>query len=180
MIRYQTCRNHFLRKRNFDAEILSVEDEIYSQKWSDERNFIHRQSKTLDLLFAALPPGSLFFPGNCLSSRPHSSLLPVAHGIMGIIAWIVFNLPMIPYVLCLRQESEAWGRHSYFSHFLAGLTYSVERLTAEREVAGSILGARAILRVLEKLKDESTPFTAPAARPSRGSDDHVKWRSSFP
>ena len=72
---------------------------------------------------------------------------------------------MIPYVLCLRQESEAWGRHSNFSHFLVGLTYSVERLTAEQEVAGSILGARTILRALEKLKNEGNPFTAPAARP---------------
>ena len=40
-------------------------------------------------------------------------------------------------------------------------------MTAEREVAGSILGARPILRVLNKLQ---------AVRSSRGSDDHVKWR----
>ena len=56
----------------------------------------------------------------------------------------------------------------------AALAQSVERLTAEREVAGSIPGTGPILRVLKKLRIEGTALTA---GPSRGSDDHVKWRS---
>ena len=60
---------------------------------------------------------------------------------------------------------------------LAGLAQSVERLTAEREVAGSIPGAGPLLRVLKWLRNEGTSFALQAARPSRGSDDHVKWRS---
>ena len=37
-----------------------------------------------------------------------------------------------------------------FTHLtVAGLAQSVERLTAEREVAGSITGARLLLRVLK-------------------------------
>ena len=148
---YQTAEIVFFRERNFDAEILSVhdQDKIYSQKLSDARNFIYRQSRTLDLLFAASPPDTLFFPWTCLSPRPHSLLLPVVHGIMGIIACIVFHLPMTPYFLCLLQESGAWGRHSYFRHFSAGLAQSVERLTAEREVTGSIPGAGPIPRALK-------------------------------
>ena len=58
----------------------------------------------------------------------------------------------------------------------AGLAQSVERLTAERKVAGSILWAGAVLRVLKKLIDEGTPFAPQAARSLRSSDDHVKWR----
>ena len=54
---------------------------------------------------------------------------------------------------------------------------SVERLTAEREVAGSIPRAEPILRVLKWLRNEGTPFALQQARPSRGSDDHVKCRS---
>ena len=54
---------------------------------------------------------------------------------------------------------------------MAGLAQSLERLTAEREVAGSIPGAGTLLR------NEGTSFALQAARPSRGSDDHVKWRS---
>ena len=53
------------------------------------------------------------------------------------------------------------------------------RLTAEQEVAGSIPGAEPLLRVL-KWRNEGTAFAlqaAPWARPSRGSDDHVKRRS---
>lgn len=119
--RYQTAEIVFFRERNFDAEILSVQHKIYSQKLNDVRNFIYRQSRTLGLLFAVSPPETLFFPGNYLSPRPYSLLLPVAHGIMGITACIVFHLPMTPYVLCLLQESGAWGRHSYFRHFSAGL-----------------------------------------------------------
>ena len=59
----------------------------------------------------------------------------------------------------------------------AGLTQSVERLTAEQEVVGSIPGAGPILRVLKSLRNEGTAFDLQAARPSRGSDDHVKWQS---
>ena len=54
---------------------------------------------------------------------------------------------------------------------MAGLAQSLERLTAEREVAGSIPGAGPLLR------NEGTFFALQAARPSRGSDDHGKWRS---
>ena len=59
----------------------------------------------------------------------------------------------------------------------AGLDQSVERLTAEREVEGSIPRDGPTLRVLKQLRNEGTPFTLQMARPSRGSDDHVKWRS---
>ena len=59
----------------------------------------------------------------------------------------------------------------------AGLSQSVERLIAEREVAGSIPGTGTILRVLKQLRNEGTAFTLQMVRPSRGSDDHVKWRS---
>ena len=45
----------------------------------------------------------------------------------------------------------------------------VDFLTAEREVTGSIPGAG--------LRNEGTAFALQAARPSRGSDDHEKWRS---
>ena len=58
----------------------------------------------------------------------------------------------------------------------AGLAQSVEHLTTERKVASPIPGAGLILRVLEYLRNEGTPFALQAARPSRGSDDHVKWR----
>ena len=59
----------------------------------------------------------------------------------------------------------------------AGLAQSVERLTAEREVVGSIPGVGPILRVLNKLRNDGNTFALQMARPSRGSDDHVKWRS---
>ena len=59
----------------------------------------------------------------------------------------------------------------------AGLAQSVERWTAEQEVAGSIPGAGPILTVLEQLRNEGTSFAQQAAGPSRGSDDRVKWRS---
>ena len=58
---------------------------------------------------------------------------------------------------------------------VAGIAQSVERLTAEREVAGSIPGAGPLLRVLKWLRNEGTSSAVQAARPSRGSDDHVKW-----
>ena len=60
---------------------------------------------------------------------------------------------------------------------MAGLAQSVERLTAEREVAGSIPGSRPLLRVLKWLRNEGTSFALQAVRHSRGSDDQVKWRS---
>ena len=59
-----------------------------------------------------------------------------------------------------------------FLLLLVGLAQSVERLTAEREVTGSIPGAGPILRVLKQLRNEGTPFALQVARPSRGSDDH--------
>ena len=103
-----------IRRRNFKCSRKHILPK------SDAPNFNQRQSRTLNLLFATSPLESLFFSENYLSPRPHSLHLPVAHGTMGIIARIVFHLPMTPYVLCLRQESGAWGRHSYYSHFLAG------------------------------------------------------------
>ena len=67
----------------------------------------------------------------------------------------------------------------FFFLFLtaAGLAQSVERLTAEREAVGSIPGAGPILRVLKYLRNDGTTFAVQAAGPSRGSVDHVKWRS---
>ena len=47
-----------------------------------------------------------------------------------------------------------------------------ERLTAEREVAALIPGTGPLLRVLKSLKNEGTPFSLQAERPSRSSDDH--------
>ena len=64
-----------------------------------------------------------------------------------------------------------------FNLTVAGLAESVERLTAEREVAGSIPGAEPLLRVLKWLRNEGTSSALQADSPSRGSDDHVKWRS---
>ena len=58
----------------------------------------------------------------------------------------------------------------------AWLAQSVERLTAEWEVAASISGTGPILMVLKWLRNESAAFALQMARPSRGSDDHVKWR----
>ena len=61
---------------------------------------------------------------------------------------------------------------------MTGLAQSLERLTAEREVAGSIPGAGP----LPVLRNEGISFALQAARPSRGSDDHAdhgKWRSSL-
>ena len=56
----------------------------------------------------------------------------------------------------------------------------VERLTAEREVVGSIPGAGPGLAQglkKKKLRNESTAFALQMARSSHGSNDHVKWRS---
>ena len=52
------------------------------------------------------------------------------------------------------------------------LAQSVEHVAAEREVTGSFPGGRTNIQ-----RNEGTPFALQAARPSRGSDDHVKWRS---
>ena len=60
---------------------------------------------------------------------------------------------------------------------LQGLAQSVERLTEEHEIAGSIPVAGPTLRVLKWLRNEGTAFALQMARPSCGSDDHVKWRS---
>ena len=60
---------------------------------------------------------------------------------------------------------------------MAGLAQSVERLTAEREVAGWIPGTGSTLRVLKQLRNKGTAFTQQMARPSHDLDDHVKWRS---
>ena len=58
-----------------------------------------------------------------------------------------------------------------------GLSQSVERWIAERKVAGSIPGIGSILRVLKRLRNEGSAFALQMARTTRGSDDHVKWRS---
>ena len=58
-------------------------------------------------------------------------------------------------------------RNSQILLTAARLAPSVERLTAEREVAGSILGAGPILKFLKQLRNEGTPFALQAARPSR-------------
>ena len=49
----------------------------------------------------------------------------------------------------------------------ARLAQSVERLTVEREVAGSIPGAG-------QLRNEGTTFALQTVGPSRDSDDHVE------
>ena len=52
----------------------------------------------------------------------------------------------------------------------------VERLTAEREVAGSIPRAGPILRILKELRNEGIPFALQAGRLLHGFDDHVeRW-----
>ena len=58
------------------------------------------------------------------------------------------------------------------------LAQSVVRLTVERVVAGSIPRTGPKLR-LRQLRNEGTPFALQATRPSRASEDHAKWRSSF-
>ena len=61
----------------------------------------------------------------------------------------------------------------------AGLAQSVEHLTAEREVAGSIPGTRPTLWVLKCLRYGGTAFALQMARTLHCSDDHIKWRSCF-
>jgi len=60
---------------------------------------------------------------------------------------------------------------------MAGLSQSIKHLTAEREVAGSIPGTGPTPWVLNCLRNGGTAFDLQMARPSRGSDDHIKWRS---
>ena len=50
----------------------------------------------------------------------------------------------------------------------------VELLTAEREVAGSIPWTGPTLTVLKRQRNERFAFALQMARPSLGSDDHVK------
>ena len=72
-------------------------------------------------------------------------------------------------ILTTEDEGRIW-KTRYSSpgcSFVWTLRVVYGLVTPEREVAGSILGARPILRVLNKLQ---------AVRSSRGSDDHVKWR----
>ena len=57
------------------------------------------------------------------------------------------------------------------------LALLVERLTAEREVVGSIPGIGLILRVSKYLRNEGASLVLQTARASRGSDNHVKWPS---
>ena len=58
-------------------------------------------------------------------------------------------------LICLSLLSELSARSDLTA---AELAQSVERLTAEREVAGSIPGVGPILRVLKLLRNEGTPF----------------------
>ena len=78
----------------------------------------------------------------------------------------------LPYVdlicICLKLVS--------ISLTAAELAPSVGRMTAEREVVGSIRGAGPRLVVLKSLRNDDTCFALHATRPSRGSD---KWRSRF-
>ena len=62
----------------------------------------------------------------------------------------------------------------------SGLAQSVERLGAEREVAGSIPGATPILRVLKYLRNEGTTVALQTVGPSRGSDHHVEMAVPSP
>ena len=54
------------------------------------------------------------------------------------------------------------------------LAKSVERLTAMREVKGSIPEAGPILGVLKKRRNDGIVLALQTARPSHGSDDHIK------
>ena len=50
----------------------------------------------------------------------------------------------------------------------------IERLTTERKVAGLIPGAGSLHGVLKWMRNKGTAFALQMARPSRGSDDHVR------
>ena len=54
----------------------------------------------------------------------------------------------------------------------AGLAQSLDRLTVEWKIAGSIL--RTGLRVLKQLRNEGTAFALQTAGPSCGSDDLLR------
>ena len=101
------------------------------------------------------------------------------------IQWFVLHLkPGSRFIVCahcLRRPPRENGNPIVvpclsFSLTAAGLVQSVERLTAEREVAGSIPGTGPILRVLKYLRNEGISFALQMGRPTHGSDDHVKWR----
>ena len=105
--------------------------------------------------------------------------------------WVYIGFHITPSKFKLRNCRYSWDLISWstraaknymiflqiFTATAAGLAQSAERSTAERKVAGSIPEAGPILRVLKELRNEGTPFARQVARPSRGSDDHVKWRS---
>ena len=75
----------------------------------------------------------------------------------------------------------SWDNRNEVIYFtMAGIAQSVQRLTAEWEVAGSIPRAGAILRVLKYMRNDGTAFALQTARPSLGSYVHVKWRSRLP
>ena len=82
--------------------------------------------------------------------------------------------PLITYLLLLFLflGSQTLPRPDNNILTSAGLAQSVERWTAEREVAGSIPRVGPILRVLKKLRNEGNIFALQMAKPSRGSDDH--------
>jgi len=80
----------------------------------------------------------------------------------------------------IRSDEVRAFEMSVLKSFCGGkltLAQSVERLTAEREVVGSIPGIVLILRVLKYLRNEGTSLALQTARASRGSDNHVKWQS---
>ena len=87
---------------------------------------------------------------------------------------------------CLHKKyflRDNTGWVPFYTHLhlkLQGLAESVERLTEEQEMAGSIPVAGPTHRVLKWLKNEGTAFALQMAWPSRGSVDHLKWRSRLP
>ena len=58
-----------------------------------------------------------------------------------------------------------------------GLSQQVERLTGRDGGRGSNFWIRPILRILKQLRNEGTAFALQTGGPSRGLDDHLKWRS---
>ena len=84
---------------------------------------------------------------------------------------------------CLHKKyflHDNTGWVPFYTHLhlkLQGLAQLVERLTEEQEMAGPIPVAGPTLRSLKWLRNEGTAFALQMARPSRGWDDHVKWRS---
>ena len=78
---------------------------------------------------------------------------------------------------CCEEKTDVG--HSWDLKTMAGLAQSLERLAAEWEVAGSIPGTEPTLRVLKRLRTGGAAFALQMARPSRGSDDHIKWLSQL-